>query len=216
MNIHCINSYSYDSNVYVIQGAISTIVDTGTGLNQNYLVREIKKLIDPLKIDQIILTHEHFDHCGGVKKIFELTGKSCNVIAHKYTSKKLINGESTFADWLGGEMPRIEINKKCYGGEIIKIGDENFEIVYTPGHSIGSICLYSKKSNSLFSGDTIFSYGGFGRYDFQGGSLIQLKESIENIALYDVKNLYPGHESIIEGDGNKHIKMALNNIKNIG
>ena len=104
---------------------------------------------------------------------------------------------------------------KLKNGDTIVIGDDTFEVIHTPGHTPGSICLYSKVSKSLFSGDTIFSYGSFGRYDFPEGDFNQLKNSIEKIAKLDILNIYPGHEIIVEGDGNKHMKMTLQNIRSL-
>jgi glyoxylase-like metal-dependent hydrolase (beta-lactamase superfamily II) len=98
---------------------------------------------------------------------------------------------------------------------MLKIGEEIFEVIHTPGHTPGGLCLYSKKSKSLFSGDTIFSYGSFGRYDFPEGDFVELKNSIERLAEFDVLNIYPGHEIVVEGDGNKHMKMSLQNIRSM-
>jgi len=74
----------------------------------------------------------------------------------------------------------------------VTVGGHILEVIYTPGHSPGSICLYEPESKSLFSGDTIFSDGGIGRTDFPGGSMEELVESIRRIDM-DVLDLYPGH-----------------------
>jgi glyoxylase-like metal-dependent hydrolase (beta-lactamase superfamily II) len=144
-----------------------------------------------------------------------MIGKKPKIIAHINASKKIEKGNSLFAQMLGGKMPKIQIDIKLENEIIIKIGDNDFKVLYTPGHSPGSICLYDKKTKSLISGDTIFSYGSFGRYDFPGGSYNKLKNSIKRISLLDIKNIYPGHDLFIEKNGNKHIKMTLRNIENI-
>jgi len=102
---------------------------------------------------------------------------------------------------------------KLKEGDIIVVGDEKFEVFHTPGHSPGSMCLYSKASKTLISGDTIFSGGWFGRYDFPGGDRHLLKQSIERLTKLDVVNLYPGHEPMVEGDGRRHMMMVLENIR---
>jgi len=211
MEIICIYGYNYDSNIYLIKGKNPTLVDCGTGFNNNEITKEIKTLIDPSKIKQIILTHEHFDHCGGVKKIFDLTEENAKIIAHINASDKIESGESQFAQMLGGKMPKMKVDLKLKDGDILTIGDESFTTIHTPGHTPGCICLYSKSSKSLISGDTIFSHGSFGRYDFPGGNAAQLKESIIGLSKLDVENLYPGHESIVEGNGNRHIEMTVQN-----
>jgi glyoxylase-like metal-dependent hydrolase (beta-lactamase superfamily II) len=215
MKINCIYGYKFDSNIYIINGKIPTIIDCGTGLYKEYVTKKINEIIDIASIKQIIITHEHYDHCGGVKKLFEMIGKKPKIIAHINASKKIEKGNSLFAQMLGGKMPKIQIDIKLENEIFIKIGDNDFKVLYTPGHSPGSICLYDKKTKSLISGDTIFSYGSFGRYDFPGGSYNKLKNSIKRISLLDIKNIYPGHDLFIEKNGNKHIKMTLRNIENI-
>lgn len=114
---------------------------------------------------------------------------------------------------LGSSMPKTPVDVKLKDGDKVKIGDEMFEVIHTPGHTPGSICLYGKNSRTLFSGDTVFAYGSFGRYDFPEGNAVHLKNSIERLTKLDVLNLYPGHEIVVEGDGSKHIKMALESIR---
>jgi len=194
MVVHCIFGRGYDSNIYVIPGRKTTIVDTGTGLYSKQIVSDIKEIIDPERIQQIIITHEHFDHCGGVRKLHDIISDSVKIMAHVDASDKIERGDSDFARMLGGE-----------------IGDETYRVIHTPGHSPGSMCLYAEKSKTLFSGDTVFSHGSFGRYDFPGSDAGLLRDSIERLSKLDVEYLYPGHESIVEGDGNRHIGMTLRN-----
>lgn len=215
MEIICIYGIDYDSNIYLVKGKNPTIVDCGTGLHHNYVEDEIKKIVDPKTVKQIVLTHEHYDHCGGVRKLFELTSRKAKIIAHVDASDKIEKGESDFASMLGGVMPKMSVNIKIEEGDELKIGDEEFKVIHTPGHTPGSICLYSKDSKTLFSGDTVFPNGYFGRYDFPGGDADQLKNSIEKLAKLNIENIYPGHETIVEGDGKKHMNMTLQNIRNI-
>lgn len=215
MKIDCIYGYNFDSNIYVIKGKIPTIIDCGTGIYNNIVIKKLNEIIDIDSIKQIILTHEHYDHCGGVKKICDMIGDKPVIFSHEETSFKLEKGVSLFAEMLGGKMPKISVDVKLKDRDKINAGDSEFEILFTPGHSPGSICLYDNISKSLISGDTIFSYGSFGRFDFPGGNLKLLKKSIEELASLDVYNLYPGHELFIEKEGNKHIKMTLNNITSI-
>jgi hydroxyacylglutathione hydrolase len=216
MTIHLINGYNYDSNIFVITGKIPTIIDTGTGLYHNQVARSIQAIIDPFEIQQIILTHEHFDHCGGVKKIADLSKNNPSIIAHKIASKKIEQGESSFAQLLGGIMPHMPVDIKVQGGEKIPIGNHQYTCYHTPGHTPGCICLYCAENKTLFSGDTVFANGSFGRTDFPGGNTNQLIESIAMIATLDVENLFPGHESIVQGNGNAHIASSYQNIRYLG
>jgi len=215
MKIHFVSGRGHDSNIYVITGETLSIVDTGTGLYSDYVIDDIKKIADPKLIKQIILTHEHFDHCGGLKKLFETTGGDAKIMAHKFASDHIEKGESMFAKMLGGVMPHMPVDVKLDDGDTVVLGDETFKVFHTPGHTPGCLCLYSEDSKSLISGDTVFSQGWFGRYDFPGGSLTELQQSIKQLASLDVVNLYPGHESIVEGDGAEHMAMTLRNVNSL-
>ncbi len=212
MNIKTIYGINYDSNIYVIDGEKPTIIDCGTGMHHNRVIDEIKDFIELERISQIILTHEHFDHTGGAKKIKEELRENTKVISHRIASEKIEKGESDFARMLGSKMEKTQVDIKLDDKDKTKIGNKEWLVIYTPGHTPGSICLYEKDSKSLISGDTIFSFGSFGRYDFPGGNLIDLKKSIEKISKIDIENLYPGHERIVENDANKHIQKSLQNI----
>lgn len=211
MKVYYIRGRNCDSNIYIIIGEKPTIIDTGTGLFDELVLANIKKIIDPVEIEQIILTHEHFDHVGGVKKLYQQTGKNTKIFAHEKASDKIESGKSDLARMLGGVMPKMPVDVKLKEGDTIIIGDESFEVLHTPGHTPGCICLYSKDSKTLFSGDTVFANGSFGRYDFPGGSPSDLRESIQRLSGLDIVNLYPGHEAIVEGDGNRHMRMTLKN-----
>jgi len=211
MKVKCIYGIDYDSNIYLITGEKNSVVDTGTGLHNKRVVEEIEEYVNPKKIDQIVITHEHFDHTGGIKKIKKHLSENSKIISHKKAAFKIEKGESNFAKMLGTEMESVPVDIKIDEGDEIDMGNEKWLVLYTPGHSEGSICLYEEKSKSLISGDTIFAYGSFGRYDLPGGNANLLRKSIERISKLDVDNLYPGHESIVEGDANKHIKKTLQN-----
>jgi hydroxyacylglutathione hydrolase len=215
MDIFTIPGKEYDSNVYVITGEIPTIIDTGTGFYSRMIIETIQKIIKLHKIQQILLTHEHYDHVGGVQDIVRATKGTAQICAHKDIVLKLKNGKSTFAEMIGGVMPNINVDVPLVDGVQLTLGDEIFEVFVTPGHSIGSLCFYSKKSEVLFSGDTIFANGGFGRYDFPGGDFNLLLHSIERLATLKVKNLYPGHGPIVETNGADHVLQTLYNIRSL-
>jgi len=213
MDIKFIYGMNYDSNIYVINGEKPTIIDTGTGLHHKRVISEISKSINLNKIKQIVLTHEHFDHTGGIKKIKDDINGETKIIAHKKAAIKIERGDSDFARMLGTEFENVPVDLKLKDNDEIKLGDNDFQVLHTPGHTPGCICLYEKNTKSLISGDTVFSYGSFGRYDFPGGSLEELKKSIEKLTKLDIENLYPGHEKIVEGNANEHVKRSFENCK---
>jgi glyoxylase-like metal-dependent hydrolase (beta-lactamase superfamily II) len=141
IEIYSIIGTAYDSNIFVISGEKPTLIDTGTGMNKNQVIQQIAEYVDLTDITQIILTHEHFDHAGGVKQLFEATNKKATIIAHKDAATKIEKGESMFARLLGGTMPKMNVHQKLSGGEILQIGDKDFKVMSTPGHTPGCICL---------------------------------------------------------------------------
>ena len=215
MDICTIPGKDYDSNVYVLQGRIPTIVDTGTGFYSKVILETIGTLLSLRQVMQIVLTHEHYDHVGGVLDIVRATKGTARIYAHKDIVLKLKEGRSTFAEMLGGVMPRIAVDVPLSDEMHITMGDEIFQVLLTPGHSIGSLCLYNKEQEVLFSGDTVFAYGGFGRYDFPGGDFRLLLLSIERLAGLSIEKLYPGHGPVIETQGATHVLKSLQNIRSL-
>jgi len=215
MDIHVIPGREYDSNIYLIVGKVPTIIDTGTGFHTREVTDSIKEIISPTQIQQILLTHEHFDHVGGVHDLVLLTKGNAKIYAHQESVHKLSEGKSTFAEMIGGKMPKIHVDVSLSDGMQLMLGDLSFTVFSTPGHSIGSFCVYGEKNQVLFSGDTIFANGGFGRYDFPGGDFQALLSSITRLATLNVTALYPGHGPIVQHHGKEHILKALRSIQSL-
>ncbi len=209
MHVTKIPGTGFDSNIYLVSddgGEKFALVDTGTGFNCQHVINKIEEETPMSSIDAIILTHEHFDHCGGIRHLSEYC--NADVMIHEKGAETIENGLDWSAALFGAKQPKIKVDRKLKDGDVIELGKERLEVIYTPGHSPGSICLYERKSKSLFPGDTIFSDGGVGRTDFLGGNINELVNSIEKIDI-GVLNLYPGHGPHVIGNGNKHVKMAL-------
>ena len=215
MDIFTILGKDYDSNVFVVNGEVPTIIDTGTGFYSKEIIEIIQKLLHITEIQQILLTHEHYDHVGGANDIVTATKGNARIFAYESIVLKLRDGKSEFAKMLGGAMPKIKVDVPLKDNQQITIGDERFKVLATPGHSIGSICFYAEESQVLFSGDTIFAFGGFGRFDFPGGNFAFLQRSIERLTKLNVNRLYPGHGPIIETDGTDHVIQSLRSIRSL-
>lgn len=212
MGIYSIIGSGYDSNVFVISGKKPSIIDTGTGMHGKSVLSQISRFVELTQISQILLTHEHFDHTGGVEQLFEATNKQAKIFAHIAAADKIEKGESLFAGLFGGTMPKMPVDEKFVGGETVTVGDDEYTVISTPGHTPGCICFYNKESKMLFSGDTVFANGSYGRTDLPGGNSEALKQSIKKLCELDVVNIYPGHETIVEGNGNQHLQMSLRNV----
>ncbi|MCM8804572.1 MAG: MBL fold metallo-hydrolase [Candidatus Omnitrophica bacterium] len=158
------------------------IIDPGDDVER--IEQIIKK--NNLKPIMIINTHGHYDHIKG-NNFFNLP-----VYIHKYDKEFLIDPEKNLSSLFSTpyicKNNIIQIEEK----DIIKIGNLSFEVIHTPGHTPGSICL--KLNNILFSGDTIFS-DGIGRTDFPFGNEELLIKSIKEkiLVLPDEIEVYPGH-----------------------
>lgn len=211
MKVHPMGGQAYDSNIYLLQTEIPAIIDTGTEWFIKDTIRRIEEIMPLDEIEKIILTHRHYDHTGGAKKLKELTG--AEIFIHEKDSAPLLMGDdvSTGAKSFNAEQPRLEVSI-LKGDETIDLGDVELKVIYTPGHSIGSIALYHKPSKSLFSGDTIFCDGGIGRWDLISGDYRQLVDSIKMLSKLEVINLYPGHGNYSEGRGQTHVNLALDSI----
>ena len=142
-------------------------------------------------IRAILLTHAHADHMLALKKWKEATGAP--ILIGRYDKYAVNDPMANVADLLG--LPSGDFGEADRGledGEVIAVGREKLRVLYTPGHTAGSVCYLS--SDALFSGDTIFSLGGVGRTDFFGGSDESLADSVKRIlSLPPTVTVYPGH-----------------------
>ena len=198
-NITPIISRDFNSNTYIFN---DIIVDPGSPSNIDYLLENIN--LAGLSIDninKIINTHCHYDHTGADEYLQKEYGME--VYLHKLDADAIIrrDDEETVASHFGSVTPDIEV-------KIIEAGDKfyDFEVIHTPGHTHGSICLYN--GTSLISGDTVFSEGSFGRSDFKTGSGEEMKNSLKRLAELDVLNLFTGHGPYVEANANQHIALS--------
>jgi len=190
-----IEGIGYDSNVYIFE---DVIVDTGTGDNFNYIKSSMESAgINIEDLSLIVNTHNHFDHIGG-NKCFDL-----DVAMHIEDARAIEekNDDVTVASMFGRSMEGLKVDRKLKESDKI----HNFEVIHTPGHTNGGICLYNGKT--LISGDTVFSDGGFGRMDI-GGNVQDMKNSLERLSQLDIEYLLPGHGPWTD-NGSEHVKLAF-------
>lgn len=154
-------------------------------------------------VDTIVLTHCHFDHTARVREVAKIC--DAKVAIHELDADGLRNDITSLSFHFGERSPGIEPDIILRDGD--RIG--NLTVLHTPGHTPGSICLYHEASQALISGDTVFTDGCFGRYDFPGGSREQLEASLMRLAEIPVEELCPGHGQPVAGGGSRHIAAAL-------
>lgn len=153
---------------------------------------KINKVIDRygFKITKIINTHGHFDHIGGNRYYIKKTG--ARLLIHEADYFYLGKNVNRLIEFFkGGRSIEHEV-KLLHDGDIITAGTTDIEVIHTPGHSPGSICLYFK--GNIFTGDTLFTEG-MGRTDFSGGCGETILKSIKGriLSLPDETIIWPGH-----------------------
>ena len=143
------------------------------------------------RVSHLINTHCHSDHSAGNASVINATG--AKFLIHELDAHRLEKAlNRTLSRFLGGKgSPRPDILLK--DGDRIEIGEIMIEVIHTPGHTPGGICLYTK--GNIFTGDTLF-VSGIGRTDLSGGSASQLIESIHEriYTLQDETIVWPGHD----------------------
>jgi hydroxyacylglutathione hydrolase len=163
---------------------------------------------DGFKVDDIgliINTHSHLDHCQANELVVRKSGAWVTLSQEedefRHTSGERLNS------MMGAKTPDFTPLFYLKEGEL-NLGAKNkvgLEVFITPGHSPGSICLYWPDTKILITGDVVF-YGSIGRTDFPGGSLSQLKKSVDRLSQLEVDYLVPGHRTeygnVIKGKTN--------------
>ena len=185
------------SNIYVIGREEAVVVDTGVGNYANPLWPQLEQLgVEPENVAGVALTHAHHDHVMGAFLILE-----------RAQPKVYVHGLDTryIASPLGPNLIMVE------EGDIIRTEMWPLEVIWTPGHTEGSICLHAREERILFSGDTVFPGGYFGRYDVESGSLKAMVDSLRKLAELEVSAMLPGHGMPVYEDAGEHIRLSHRN-----
>ena len=179
------------TNCYIVQDEKTKetmVIDPGGSVN------EIVELLDILKanLKYIYLTHCHGDHIGGVKELKERKGGK--ILIHRYDAEGLYNPEINLREHVGLTPEHLEADSRVDDADLIHLGDLEFKVLHTPGHTAGGSSLYCEKERLVFSGDTLFK-GTWGRTDLPTSSFVDIINSIENklLILPDDTIVYPGH-----------------------
>ena len=178
-------------NCYIVQDEETKetmVIDPGGSVNK------ITDMLDALqaKVKYILLTHCHGDHIGGVNELKSKTGGT--VLIHRFDEKGLNDPEISLTSHIGIQRIDIEDKSRLNEGDLIHVGNLEFKIIHTPGHTVGSICIYCEEEKMLFSGDTMFK-GSWGRTDLPTSNFEDIINSITNklMILPEDVIVYPGH-----------------------
>ena len=189
--------YVGETNCYIIQDEKTKetiVIDPGGEVDK------IGEMLDTLNanVKYIVLTHCHGDHMAGVQSLKERYGGK--VLIHIEDEPGLRNPDVNLAEYVGLGTVIIEADSRLNDNDLIHIGDIEFKVFHTPGHTKGGICLYQEDEKILFSGDTIFR-GTWGRTDLPTSSFESIIKSITEkiMVLPEDTIIYPGHRKINNG-----------------
>ncbi|MBP3502070.1 MAG: MBL fold metallo-hydrolase [Clostridia bacterium] len=179
------------TNCYIVEDEISRetiVIDPGG---------EINKIMDMLKtlkskVKYIYLTHCHGDHIGGVNELVNNT--KAQILIHRDDSDGLSDDKISLASYIGFGEIIIKDFCRVDDNDLIHIGNLQFKVIHTPGHTKGGSSLYCEQEKMVFTGDTMFR-GTWGRTDLPTGSMEQIMNSITNklLKLPEDTIVYPGH-----------------------
>lgn len=195
------------TNCYIIvdeETKEAMVIDPGAEADK---IIEMLSILDA-KIKYIYLTHCHGDHIGAVNEIKNTCGGK--VLIHRIESEYLNNTEINLNYYIGIPDIELETDSRIDDNDLIHIGDIEFRVMHTPGHTKGSTSLYCEKEKMLFSGDTLFR-GTWGRTDLPTGSIEDIMNSITNkmMKLPEDTIVYPGHGKITMIKEEKPIYLEL-------
>jgi glyoxylase-like metal-dependent hydrolase (beta-lactamase superfamily II) len=181
----------YSSNAYLALGSwnrledVNTLIDAGSDESILKEIEEVHTGVGKKRVEQVILTHNHFDHTGNLR-----------IIKERYQPKVYAFNDGDCVD----EVLRNR--------QTMRIGDRNFEVIHTPIHSSDSICLYCEKEGVLFSGDTplrIINNGGA-----YPKAVVTILESLKKL---DIRTVYSGHDKPSGKGIREMLETTLGNVR---
>ncbi len=185
------NPNLYSSNSYLLLGTwnkledVNALIDTGS---DDYIIDEIEKInkgVGKRPLEKVILTHTHFDHIGALKEL----KKKYSVEVMAFT-----------------KVPGVD--RLLVDNEMIKLGDDYFQIIHSPGHSSDSACIYCASERILFTGDTSIRV-----YSKDSTYTEEYIETITKLARLRVNVVYPGHGEPIDENPEGILHNTLNILK---
>lgn len=222
-NVFLMFGNEHNCNGYLIVSEESLLIDTGLGKFNTVwgfsLEDPLAELVVGIKntnIKNVVLTHAHLDHSGG---IFSLENQERSKIFLHCHSKEKIHLEEPDLRYIDPviqtKVNPIHIDNSFSKNDSISVGNLKFKVLHTPGHTAGSICLFEEEKKWLFSGDCVFPQGSFGRVDFPGSNPDEMIDSLEMLSSLEVNALFAGHMDPVITNAKKSIEFSFKNAKSI-
>jgi len=191
-NLYHFHSERPGSHIYLIKGeAKNVLIDTGATKNFPLLKKRLAELGLRVKdIHLILLTHEHFDHIGATA-FFHQTAV---VAAHRLAANKLELQDEfvTYNRYVNVPGRPFWVDVWLEDAALIDLGNYKLQVIHTPGHTSGCICLLELGEGLLFSGDTVFAGGTLSEI-WGSGNISDYVNSVQRLSNLKIKEIFPGH-----------------------
>ena len=198
-------------NVYLIVGTYKTVM-IDSGIDSSF--GDLRDALDdigftPADVDLVVNTHEHFDHIGGNKYFYRTAIIAAGrLAAAKITEKdEYVTMYSSFSADYRYTKPHLWFES----GAFIDLENAKLEVINTPGHTSGCICIYEEYNKLLFSGDTVFAHGTLSAIA-PSGSAGDYVHSMDVLNTKKIERLFPGHGSLSQTPS-EDIDCAVKNAK---
>ena len=210
-DIFRIKGHGTSSHSYIIKGDYGNLL-IDSGLDANFLTLQQSLLKIGLKIrdiDIVVNTHEHFDHIGA-NRYFQ---DHALIAAHRFAATKITLDDRYVTLYRSADLNEIPMKVHLWleSKSRLDLGNYSLNIIHTPGHTSGSICIYESSRKILFTGDTVFA-GGTLSYIAESGSVGDYINSILSLSTRQILEIYPGHGEI-STNPNEDMEKAVQNAR---
>ncbi len=207
--VYRLRGKSRGSHSYVIRGTRGNmLIDSGLDSNYSDLKTSLHNIGMKVRdIDVVVNTHEHFDHIGANRYFQE----HAVIAAHRFAATKMAFDDRYVTLYKSGDANDISMHVHLWLESMSRIDLGNFamDIIHTPGHTSGSICVYEPDKKFMFTGDTLFA-GGLLPVIAESGSIGDYINSLKSLQTRQIKEIYPGHGEVsLEPD--RDIGLAIGN-----